>query len=81
MDYVSQLYFDDKQMNTLYASLTEYKERGPADRANADDSLFRNQGGSQMIVEMEYSPTNLTNGGMGYKASVAIVVESSDRLL
>lgn len=48
---ITQLYFDDPLSQAIYQSHVDYRDRGPADTLNPDDSIFHRGNSSSLILQ------------------------------
>ncbi|HUP20536.1 MAG TPA: intradiol ring-cleavage dioxygenase [Gemmatimonadota bacterium] len=67
-EFTSQLYFDDDLTDRVFAA-EPYAVRGPRNRRNENDGVFRRDGGSQLVLDV-------TETDAGYAAAFAIGLQT-----
>jgi protocatechuate 3,4-dioxygenase beta subunit len=65
-DFTSQLYFDEKLTEQIYAQ-APYSAKGPQDRKNSEDGIYR-RGGGQLLLPLE-------KAGEGYAGTFSIALQ------
>jgi protocatechuate 3,4-dioxygenase beta subunit len=63
-DFTSQVFFDDALSDTVFRN-APYTARGTRSTRNANDNIYRNNGGNQLLLKLE-------RDGAGYAASFDI---------